>query len=51
MDVILPDDGPQVDPWDGPAREWDYESIIPSDWRWTPEAVQAHRAATGWGPR
>ncbi|MBL7546352.1 hypothetical protein I6A60_00420 [Frankia sp. AgB1.9] len=56
--MILPDDGPQVDPPDQPPYEddgsesgWDYTSIVPSHWRWNDEAVQAYRLQTGWGPK
>lgn len=51
MDISLPDDGPEVDPWDRLPPEWDYASVIPDEWCWSAEAVQAYRLQTGWGPR
>lgn len=59
MPLSLPEDGPQVDPPPEPATDWpqpqgagwDFESVVPDDWHWSTEGVQAYRLQSGWGPR
>jgi hypothetical protein len=54
VEAILPDDGPQVDRPTDPDPElsgWDHQSVIPSDWCWSDEGVEAYKREIGWGPK